>query len=85
MAWQPVVDHGILTVKASRLHSETPQSVGLLWMDGQPDAKTTHNTLYVDIHTPDGIRTRNPSKRTAEDCAATGIGTTILSDIDVSN
>jgi hypothetical protein len=41
MAWQPAVDLGILSVEASRLDSDTPQSVGLLWTGDQPDAETS--------------------------------------------
>jgi hypothetical protein len=38
MAQHPVVDQGLLIFDASRLHSDTPQSVGLLWTIGQPVA-----------------------------------------------
>jgi len=30
MAQQPLADHGLLLVEASRSHSDTPHSVGLL-------------------------------------------------------
>jgi len=46
-------------------------SVGLLWTRDRPVAETSpwqHTTfLKRDIHAPGGIRTRNPSKLTAED------------------
>jgi hypothetical protein len=49
----------------------TPQSVGRLWTRDQPDAETylttqTH-TQETNIHAPDGIRTHDPSKRSAAD------------------
>ena len=40
-------------MKASRLHSDSPHSVGLLWTSGQPDAQTStwqHTTLTKDRH-----------------------------------
>jgi len=43
-----LVDQGILIIEASRTHSDTPHSVGLIWTSDQPDARnlylTTHNT-----------------------------------------
>ena len=41
MARQPIVRQGILIVEASRLHSDTLQSVGVLWTGDQPDAETS--------------------------------------------
>jgi len=70
MAQQPLVGQGLLIVEASRSHSDTPHSVGLLWTSDQPDAETStsqHPTLTRDIHVPSGIRTRNRSKRAAAD------------------
>ena len=49
-------------------HTDTPQSVGLLWTSDQPKAETStvqHNTLTTDIYAPGGIQTHNPSKRWA--------------------
>ena len=49
-------------------HTDTPQSVGLLWTCDQPDAETStwqHTTLTTDIHAPGEIRTHNPCKRAA--------------------
>jgi hypothetical protein len=46
-----LVGQGLLIVEASRSHSDTPQSVGLLWMGHQPDAETStwqHITLTRD-------------------------------------
>jgi len=66
MAQEPPVVQGIFTVEASRTHSDTLHSVGLLWMSDQSDAETStwqSRTLTRDIHAPGGIRTRNPSRR----------------------
>jgi hypothetical protein len=57
-------------IKASRSHSDTPHSVGLLRTINQPDAETfikQHTTLTTDIQVSCGIRTRIRSKRTAAD------------------
>ena len=40
MAQQPLVDQGLI-IEASRSHSDTPYSVGLLWMSDQPDTETS--------------------------------------------
>jgi hypothetical protein len=75
-AQEPPVDQGeeppvgLLIVEASRLHSDTPHSVRLLWTSDQLDEEkpTLQNTsLTLDIHVPDKIRTHNPSKRAAAD------------------
>ena len=79
MAQQPLVGQGLLVVKASRSHLDSPYSVGLLWTSDQPDAETsiwqnthTHNRR---TSTPFGkMWTHNPSKRASLDRAATGIG-----------
>jgi hypothetical protein len=47
---------------ASRSHSDTPHSVGLLWTSDQPDAETStwqHTTLTSDKH-PCPRRNSNP-------------------------
>jgi hypothetical protein len=41
MAQQPPVSYGLLIIDASRSHSGTPHSVGLLWTSDQPDAETS--------------------------------------------
>jgi hypothetical protein len=51
-------------------HTDTTQSVGLLWTSNQPDAETsnlanTQNSQQTNIHAPGGIRTPNSSKRAA--------------------
>ena len=53
MAQQPLVGQGVLVIKASRSHSDTPLLVGLLWTSDQPDAQTAtwqHTTLTRDRH-----------------------------------
>ena len=40
VAQQPLVGHGLFFSEASRSHSDTPQSVGLLWTSDQPGAET---------------------------------------------
>jgi hypothetical protein len=48
MAQQPLVGQGLLIMEASRSHSDTPQSVGLLWTSDRPNAETStwqHKTL----------------------------------------
>jgi len=66
---QPPVGQGLLIIGASRSHSDTQHSVGLLWMSDQPDAVNStrqHTTLTRDRqHASGGFRTRNPSKRAA--------------------
>jgi hypothetical protein len=37
----PLLDDGHLIVEASRLHSHTRRSVGLLWTSDQPDGETS--------------------------------------------
>jgi len=53
MAHQPLVGQGLLIIEASRSHSNTRYSVGILWMSDQPDAVTSteqHTTLTRDGH-----------------------------------
>jgi hypothetical protein len=46
----------------------TPQSVGLLWTRDRPTAETsTWHSQETNIHVPGGIRTHDPSKRSAAD------------------
>jgi len=67
------VDQGLLTVEASRSHSDTSHSVRLLWTSNQPVAETVtwqHTTLHSqdkDIYVPGGIWTHNPRNRAAAD------------------
>jgi len=68
MAQQPPVGYGLLVIDVSRLHSDTPHWIGLLWTSDLPDAETStwqHIEVTRDRHPcPDGIRTRNPGMRT---------------------
>jgi len=52
-------------------HSDTPHSVGLLWLSDQPDAETCtwqHTRLTGDKHPhPGGNRNHNPSHQAAAD------------------
>ena len=46
MAQETLVGHSLLIIEASRLHSDTLQSVGLLWTNDQPDAEISTVTTY---------------------------------------
>jgi len=69
--WQSPVGQGLLIIDASRSHSDTSHSVGLLWKSDQPD--TENPTCQHITHTKDGhpwcnrFRTRNPRKQAAAD------------------
>jgi hypothetical protein len=41
MEQKPLVGEGLLIIEASRSHSDTQHSVGLLWMGDQPNAETS--------------------------------------------
>ena len=49
MANYPPVGQGLLNIEASRSHSDTPHSVGLLWTSDQPDAEnsTRQHTTFT--------------------------------------
>jgi len=71
MGQQPLVDQGLLIIEASRSHSDTLHSVGLLWASDRSDEETSNwqHTTFTRVrgtHTPDGIRNCNPNKRGAE-------------------
>jgi hypothetical protein len=54
MARQSLGGLGLLIIEASRSHSDTPHSVGLLWTSDQPVAETStwqHKTLTTDRYT----------------------------------
>jgi hypothetical protein len=63
MTQQPLAGQGLLIVEPSLSHSDTPQSVGLLWTGDQPDAETStwqkHTTLKRQRH-PCPRRDSNP-------------------------
>jgi len=53
MVQQPTTDQGILSIEATRSHSDTPQLVGLLWTSDQIDAETStwqHTTPKREGH-----------------------------------
>jgi len=88
MAQQPPVDQRLLIIEASRSHSDTPQSIGLLWTSDQPVPETStwqNTTLTWDKHScpPTEFEPTIPvSERPhthAFDRVATEIGTSILS------
>jgi hypothetical protein len=67
MAWQPWVGQGLI-VKASRSHSDTPLSIGLLWMSDQlvTETSTWHTPLTRERHPcPQRNLNPSPSKRAA--------------------
>ena len=82
MAQQSLVGKGLIIIEASRSHSDTPHSVGVLGRLIGPSQKPlpdkSQHSQKTCIHAPGGIRTRNPCKRAAvdpsPDRAATGIG-----------
>jgi hypothetical protein len=68
----------LLIIEASRSHSGTPHSVGLLWTSDQPDSETStwkYTTLTRDRH-PCSWLDSNPQSQQASGLyrAATGIG-----------
>jgi hypothetical protein len=77
MVQQPLVGQGLLIIEATRSHSDTPHirqdSSGRVISPTQksvPDNK--QHSQETDTHAPGGIRTRSPSKRTAEDLRLRG-------------
>jgi len=64
MAQQPLVGHGLLIIEGSRSLADTPHLLELFWTNDQPDILHSQETA---IHSPGGLRTRNPSKRAATD------------------
>jgi hypothetical protein len=51
MTQQSPVGQDLLIIEASRSHSDTPHTVGLLWTSDQPDAETStwqHTALITD-------------------------------------
>jgi hypothetical protein len=71
---------GLLFIEATRSHSGTQYSVGILWTNDQPDAETStrqHKALTRDIHVPARFEPPIPasgrSQTHALDSAAAGI------------
>jgi hypothetical protein len=69
VAWQSLVIQGVLTVEASRSHTGTPHSVGLLWTTDQPEAEnsTWRNTTLAKERHPCPRRDSNPQSQQASD------------------
>ena len=68
----PPMGHGLLIHEVPRSHSDTPQSVGLLWTSYQLVAVTStwqqiQQSQQTDIHAPGGIRTHSLTRRAASD------------------
>jgi hypothetical protein len=80
MAQQPLVGQGLLIIEASRSHSDTPHSVGLLWT-----SDNTQHSQETDIHAPVGFELIIPASERPQthalDRAATWISNYILLDI----
>jgi len=83
MTQQPLVGHGLLIIEVSRLHSDTPHTVGLHWTSDQLVAETststTHNTHKRQASmSPAGFEPAIPASERPEshalDRAATGVG-----------
>jgi hypothetical protein len=65
MAQQPLLGLGLFITEASRSHSDTPHSVGLLWASDQRGTETStwqHTTLTRDRH-PCPCRDSNPQSQ----------------------
>jgi len=53
MTGEPLVGLDLVIIEASRTHSETSHSVGLLWTSDRPDVESStwrHTTLTTDRH-----------------------------------
>ena len=93
MAQQPPVGQSLLIIEVSQSHSDTPQSVGLLWTSDQLDAQTSacqHNTHDTKTPmSPVGVEPTIPAsvrpQTHAFDRAATGIGFSALNFIRYSH
>ena len=81
MAQQPLLGHGLLIIEVSQSHSDTPQSVVILWMTYQPVEDlclTKHNTHNRETSvSPAGFEPTTPASEWPQthalDRAATGI------------
>jgi hypothetical protein len=65
MTQQPLVRQALLVIEASRLHSDTPHTVGRLWVGDQPDTQTStwqHTTLKRE-RPPYPRRNSNPQSQ----------------------
>jgi hypothetical protein len=60
----------LFIIEVSRLHSDTPYLVVLLWTSDRSDTEIStcqQQSQETDVHVPGGIRTHNPSKRAVAD------------------
>jgi hypothetical protein len=66
MVPQLTVGQGLLIIMALQSHSNTPHSVGLLWVNDQPDTlpDNTQHSQETDIHV-------NPQFQQASSCRPT--------------
>ena len=81
MVQEPLVGQGLLIIEDSRSHSDTPQSVELLWPSDQPDAETFPDNTQHSRQTskpPSGFESAIPAGQRPQinllDRAAIGIG-----------
>jgi len=67
MAPEPLVGQALLIIEASRSHSDTPHSIGLLWMSDQPEAETCtwQNTALTRDRSPCPRLESNPQSQQA--------------------
>jgi hypothetical protein len=61
MAQRPLVGQGPLIIEVSRSHSDTPQSVGLLWTSVQPLPDITQHSEETNSHGPAGFEPAIPA------------------------
>jgi hypothetical protein len=88
VAQQSLLGQGLLIIEASRSHSDTQHSIGLLWTGGQPDGETCtlkHTTITREREismSPSIFEPANPASERPQTHAlhraATGIGCYIL-------
>ena len=75
MVQESLLGQGLLTIEASRSHSDTPHSVGLLWTSDQTNAETStwqHTALTRERQRhPCPWRDSNPQFQQASGCRPT--------------
>ena len=76
MPQHSLVGKGLLIIKASWLHSDTPSSIGLLWTCDQPDAENLPHNREKPV-SPAGFETAIPASKRPQNnalgLASTGI------------
>jgi len=76
MVQQPQVGQVSSYIEASRSHSDTPRSVGILWTSDQPDAEISTCSRETHIHSPEEFEPTDPATEGPShtlDRAASGI------------